>query len=340
MVKNHAVAINPLYWMKQVGGNFMYGWLKYPFVLGSDLAGEVVGVGASVSRFKVGDRVIGQAVGMDKKRNRSAEGAFQEYTVLLAHMAAPIPDSLAYERAAVLPLGLSTAACGLFEKDQLALNHPSANPKPTGKTLLIWGGSTSVGSSAIQLAVAAGYEVITTCLPRNFDYVKKLGASQAFDYNSPTVVSDISKAFQGKTSAGALAIGQGSTEACLDILPACQGNKFVSIASFPIDFQQFTQGLPILQFLRQVPKIVGFIVSMLFKARTRRIGTNFIFGTTLMNNEVSQLIYADFLPRALAEGQFVATPAPHVIGKHLGFLQAALDAQRQGVSAQKVVVSL
>jgi len=340
VVKNHAVAINPLDWMKQVGGNFMYGWLKYPFVLGSDLAGEVVEVGAGVSRFRIGDRVIGQALGMDKKRNRSAEGAFQEYTVLLAHMVAPIPDSLPYESAAVLPLGLSTAACGLFEKDQLALNHPSANAQPTGKTLLIWGGSTSVGSNAIQLAVAAGYEVITTCSPRNFDYVKKLGASQAFDYNSPTVVADISKAFQGKTSAGALAIGQGSTEACLDILPACQGNKFVSIASFPIDFQQFTQGLPILQFLRQVPKIVGFILSMLFKARTRRIRTNFVFGTTLMDNEVSGLIYTDFLPRALVEGKFVATPEPHVIGKGLGFVQAALDAQRQGVSAQKVVVSL
>ncbi len=46
--------------------------------------------------------------------------------------------------------------------------------------------STSVGSNAIQLAVAAGYEVITTSSPRNFDYVKKLGASQVFDYNSKT----------------------------------------------------------------------------------------------------------------------------------------------------------
>ena len=106
--------------------------------------------------------VNGHAVGMDQKRNRSAEGAFQIYTVLLAHMASSIPSTLSYESASVLPLGVSTAACGLFQEDQPALQPPSALAKITGKTLLVWGGSTSVGSNAIQLAVAAGYEVFTT----------------------------------------------------------------------------------------------------------------------------------------------------------------------------------
>jgi NADPH:quinone reductase-like Zn-dependent oxidoreductase len=72
---------------------------------------------------------------------------------------------------------MSTAACGLFQEDHLALQRSSALPKPTSKTLLVWGGSTSVGSNAIQLAVAAGYEVFTTASPKNFDYVKKLGAA-------------------------------------------------------------------------------------------------------------------------------------------------------------------
>jgi NADPH:quinone reductase-like Zn-dependent oxidoreductase len=44
----------------------------------------------------------------------------------------------------------------------------------------LWRGSTSDGSNAIQLAVAAGYEVITTSSPRNFDYVKKLGPSHVY----------------------------------------------------------------------------------------------------------------------------------------------------------------
>ena len=51
---------------------------------------------------------------------------------------------------------------------------------------------------------------------------RKLGASQAFDYNSKTVVADISRALQDKTVAGALAIGLGSGEACLDIIPQMQ----------------------------------------------------------------------------------------------------------------------
>ena len=52
-------------------------------------------------------------------------------------MASPIPEGMAYENAAVLPLGLSTAACGLFEKDQLALNLPSAHPELKVKSIIV-----------------------------------------------------------------------------------------------------------------------------------------------------------------------------------------------------------
>ncbi|WP_375437326.1 zinc-binding alcohol dehydrogenase family protein, partial [uncultured Hymenobacter sp.] len=319
VIKNYAVAINPLDWIMQGAGSFLFSWMKLPFVLGSDLAGEVVEVGAGVTRFQVGDRVLAHAVGADKKRNSPAESAFQQYTVVLAHMAAPIPDSLAYESATVLPLALSTAACGLFQKDQLALNYPSAAATPTGKTILVWGGTTSVGSNAIQLAVAAGYEVIATASPRNFAYVQQLGASQVFDYNSPTVVQDVIKAFQGKTSAGALAIGGTSALACADIVHGCKGSKFVSMTTFPVDFQRLTQGPGRvgLQFLRQLPRLISFSVSLFLKSRLRGIRTNSIFGTTLMDNEVSRVIYTDFLPQALAEGRYVAAPAPHVIGQGL-----------------------
>lgn len=133
VVKNHALAINPVDWIIQVAGNLTYSWIEYPSVLGHDLAGEVVEVGTAVTGFKVGDRVLGHAVGTDKSRNNPAEEAFQEYTVVLARMAAPIPGTMTYENAAVLPLGLSTAACGLFQKVQLALQHPSATPKPTAR---------------------------------------------------------------------------------------------------------------------------------------------------------------------------------------------------------------
>lgn len=235
VVRNCAVAINPVDWMIQdLGTSLMYRWLKYPCILGTDVAGEVIEVGERVTRFSIGDRVLGYAAGNDEKRINPAESAFQTYTVILAHMAAPIPNFMSYEDASVLPLGVATAACGLFQRDQLALQLPSINPGPTGKTLLIWGGSTSVGSNAIQLAVAAGYEVFTTASPRNFDYVKKLGASKVFDYNSKTAIPELIKAFEGKVTAGALSIGSGAAEACFDVLNKCQGNKFVSMATYPM----------------------------------------------------------------------------------------------------------
>ena len=109
--------------------------------------------------------MVGQARGLLKGRNSAAESAFQEYTVLLEDMTAQIPDRVSFESAAVLPLGVSTAVAGLFQGNQLGLQLPAAPArKATGKTVLVWGGSTSVGSNAIQLAVAAGYEVITVCL--------------------------------------------------------------------------------------------------------------------------------------------------------------------------------
>lgn len=341
VVENHAVAINPVDWLTPLIGDFVYPWVKYPFIHGTDVAGEVVEVGSAVSRFKVGDRIVGHAAGADKSRNNSAEGAFQTYTVLLDHMASPIPDGMAYETAAVLPLGLSTAACGLFQKDHLALCYPSASPEPTGKTVLVWGGATSVGSNAIQLAVAAGYEVVTTASPKNFDYVRRLGAVAAFDYKSPSVVADIVKAFDGLTLAGALAIGIGSTDRCLAVVAACKGDKVVSMASTPISFETAPSGPRRLAWLAPtMARMIGGNIASMVKARMGGIRTNFIFGSSLVSNDVGPMIYVDFLPKALAEGRFVAAPDPLVVGRGIDLIQTGLDVQRKGVSARKVVVSL
>ncbi|MCJ1413896.1 hypothetical protein MMC32_000221 [Xylographa parallela] len=345
VIKNAAVAINPVDWMLQNQGDFLFSWIKYPAIFGTDVAGEVVEIGQGVTSFKVGDRVLGHSQGTDKQFSTSAKGgaahgAFQNYVVLQAQMASKIPSTLSYENAAVIPLGLSTAACGLFQKDQLALQlpDPSGHAKPTGETLIVWGGSTSVGSSAIQLAVAAGYEVITTASPRNFDYVKKLGASQAFDYNSKSVIADIILALQGKTVAGAFTVGSGATEACLDILDKCKGKgkKFMAMATYPVP-QTPPKRLV-------VPTTVFYFVTGIaniwIKSKTRSIGYKFIFGSTLSENEVGPAIYSDFLPAALENGTYVAAPEAHVVGRGLEHIQAAFEVQKKGMSAQKVVVSL
>jgi NADPH:quinone reductase-like Zn-dependent oxidoreductase len=342
VIRNHAVTINPVDWIIQVAGNLAYRWLTYPTVLGSDVAGEVVEVGKAVTRFRVGDRVLGHAVGSDKDSNRAAEGGFQLYTVVLERLAAPIPDTMAFEDAAVLPLGVSTAACGLFQKDQLGLRYPTANATPTGETLLVWGGSTSVGSNAIQLAAAAGYEVITTSSPRNFEYVKSLGASQVFDYNSPGVVADIIAAFEGRTLAGAIAFGTTSAPACVRIVGACRkGNKFVSIGSPPVSFESLgDEGRGRFELARLALRFVTSNVALQVSARRRGVRSKYIFGTTLKANEVSAAIYRDFLPDALAEGRYLAAPKPSVVGHGVGDFQQAMDIQLKGVSASKVVVSL
>jgi NADPH:quinone reductase-like Zn-dependent oxidoreductase len=337
VIKTGAVAINPVDWMIQDRGTgMMFTWLKYPFVLGTDAAGTIVEIGSRVTRFKVGDRVVGHAVGSAENRNNPAEGAFQTYAVLQAHMATPIPSTMSFEVASVLPLGASTAACGLFQEDQLALNYPSMLPKPTGKTLLIWGGSTSVGSNAIQLAVAAGYEVFTTASPKNFDYVKHLGASKVFDYNSKTVVSDVTRAFEGKITAGAFSIGAGAADACMDVLNKCKGDKFVAMASYPMPSPEPTSFVV----LKTAYCFVSWCIANWIKSKARGIRYKFIFATTLVDNGVGKIVYEDFLPEALAEGRYVAAPDPIVVGKGLEFIQAGFDLQKKGMSAKKVVVSL
>jgi NADPH:quinone reductase-like Zn-dependent oxidoreductase len=341
VVCNGAVGINPVDWMTLPLGDIFYPWLKYPAILGTDVAGVVVEVGSGVRRFKIGDRVFGHAVGAEKARNRSQEGAFQLYTVLLERMTSKVPDAISFERAAVLPLGLSTASCAMFQNDYLALQYPAAKATPTGKTLLIWGGSTSVGSNAIQLAVAAGYEVITTASPKNFAYVQGLGASLAFDYRSKTAVADIIKAFKGRSIAGALAIGVGSAAACVQIVAASKGRKFVAMATPAVSFVRAPSGFGrIFWLVPTMTRMIAATSTTMIQARLQNIGAKFVWGGALVDNEICRIIYQDFIAQALTDGRFVPAPAPRVVGHGLDRISAALGIQRSGVSAQKIVVTL
>jgi len=308
IVQNKAIAINPVDYATQMMGQAIFPWLQYPAINGYDVAGEVVEVGSNVSNFKVGDRVVAYSA-----------VAFQTYSTVLAHTAAHIPASTTYEQASVIPLGLLTAVSGLFGKEYLALEYPTTNPKPTGKTVLITGGATSVGCNAIQLAVAAGYEVISTSSPKNFDLVKKLGASKVFDYNSPTVWEDVLASFKGKESAGALAItapgppGPNPTlTACFDIVSKVDGTKFVALTMVPP---------------KEMPE---------------GIGAKFCMPAFVTKDlELSKAIFADYLTPALAEGKFTPAPEAKVVGTGLEAIQGALDKlKKEGVSAAKIVVTL
>jgi NADPH:quinone reductase-like Zn-dependent oxidoreductase len=335
VIKNRALAINPVDWVMQgQGTSFGFRWIRYPFIFGNDVAGEVVEVGSKVTRFKVGDRVVGQAYSTDEKINDAAYGAFQQYVVLLERTSSPIPDHLSFESASVLPLALTTAAAGLFEQNQLGLEYPQLQTKPVGKTVLIWGGSSSVGCNAIQLAVAAGYEVISTSSPKNFDLLRSLGAGEVFDYKDPHIIDKIVNAMEGKLLAGALAIGERSMFRCLDVLGRCQGDKRLAMATFPIPSQP--KRFATLQIIYHA---VTSMVSIMAKSKFRGIKTSIVWGS-VAHSPIADVVYRDFLPEALANGKFRASPEPLIVGQGLETIQEALDVQKKGVSAKKVVVSL
>jgi hypothetical protein len=87
-------------------------------------------------------------------------------------------------------------------------------------------------------------------------------------------------------------------------------------------------------------KLVWSNVSLQVNCLIKHVRKKYVWGTTLKDNEVSKLIYEDFLPHALADGRYVAAPEPYIVGTGLEYVQAGFDAQRKGLSARKAVISL
>ena len=127
---------------------------ELPQTLGYEAAGVVDELGEGVADVTVGDRVFGFC----------ADGAAQAELAVLSDYA-PVPPSLDFAAAAALPAAVETATRAL---DRLGVAR--------GSTLLINGASGSVGSAAVQLAVARGARVIGTASPANHDYLRALGA--------------------------------------------------------------------------------------------------------------------------------------------------------------------
>lgn len=309
-IKVYAVAINPIDWMMQDSDLFN---LKYPAIFGLDIAGEVAYLGEGVDDFTLGQKVI--AHGNGYSANDPSHGAFQKYVTVPAHAVAELPSSISLVQGAVLPLGISTAAAGLYQKHFLALPLPrNETVKPLQRAVLIWGGSSSVGSCAIQLAVASGVEVYTTASASNFDYCRNLGANFVFDYHDDDVEDQIVSALHGKTVAGAYhAVGaDGAVQACARIVDRCFGKAIVvTVRGVP------DKGLP-------------------SSVRVKAISSSSIFAK---GHQVGPYIWRKYLPKALITGNIVPKPDPLVVGEGLRSIQHGLDRQKKGVSAAKVVVA-
>lgn len=232
VIRSHAIGINPTDAAVQNLG-MVYTADKFPIVPGFDVAGTVHAVGEDVTRFKPGDRVCAFTIDMSKDKMETAceNGAFQLFCVANENFAAKVPENVEFAEAAVFPSCLTTAAYSLFVKDAMALDLPPIDgpSKPNGKVLVVWGGSSVVGSCAIQMATLAGYSVVATSSEMNFGHCRALGAEKMFDYKSASVVEDIVAACKatGKESAGAFVayFNDESTVKCSQIVSQLEGGS-------------------------------------------------------------------------------------------------------------------
>lgn len=140
---------------------------RLPIVLGHDVAGTVIRVGAGVSRFAIGDEVYA------RPRDRRI-GTFAERITVDESDVALKPASITMDEAGSLPLVALTAWQALVEIGEVR----------RGDKVLIHAGAGGVGSIAIQLAKHLGAEVATTASGANADFVRMLGADHVVDYRS------------------------------------------------------------------------------------------------------------------------------------------------------------
>ncbi|KAI0403706.1 GroES-like protein [Xylaria palmicola] len=307
IIRVGATAVNPIDHKLQDLGTAIFPDLAYPYIGGFDVAGTVAETGPGVTGFKPGDRVLGFATDLAARA-----GGFQHYVAVPAGMAAPIPAGTSFAEAAVLPTGVATAAVALHRF--LGLEPPALPPRPRkeGRAVLIAGGASSVGSNAIQLAVASGYEVITTSSRRNFAHCRALGASLVLDYRAADLAQQLKDAFRGKNCIGGVSCLEATNGLVFAVVGASQGSKRVACT---ILFSR--EGVP------------------------SDIEAEMIHAYWVRDTPLAEAIFGAFLPEALARGEYKCEPRPLVVGRGLESLQPAFDIGKEGsVSCEKLVVVL
>ncbi len=165
LVQIHAAGVNLLDAKIRDGEFKRFLPYRFPLILGNEVAGVVVRVGARVRRFEPGDEVYARP---DDDRI----GAFAECIAIQEDAVAKKPKNLTMEEAASIPLVGLTAWQVLVERAKLS----------AGQKVLIHAGSGGVGTVAIQLAKHLGAIVATTTSTANLEWVKRLGADLVIDY--------------------------------------------------------------------------------------------------------------------------------------------------------------
>jgi NADPH2:quinone reductase len=145
---------------------------------GLEVAGEVVAVGTGANKHKIGDRVMSLVAG----------GGYAQYCIAQDAQAIAVPQALSMTEAGAIPETLMTVWHNVFERGALQ----------PGETLLVHGGSSGIGTMAIQLAKAFGSKVIVTVGSQHkADACLKLGADRAINYKTEDFVAEVKAATSG-----------------------------------------------------------------------------------------------------------------------------------------------
>ncbi|MGJ7615434.1 MULTISPECIES: NADP-dependent oxidoreductase [unclassified Variovorax] len=249
LVQIHAASINPLDSKIKSGEFKLILPYRLPLVLGNDMAGTVVRVGARVRKFKPGDEVYARP---DDDRI----GTFAEFIAVKESSLARKPVNLGMVEAASLPLVALTAWQVLVETAKLK----------KGQKVLIHAGSGGVGTIAIQLAKHLGAFVATTTSTANIAWMKALGADVVIDYKQ----QDFAAVLRGYDVV-LNSLGIDELNKSLQVLKP--GGHLISISGPPTPAFAAARGLawP----LRQVLRLLSFGIRR--KARKNGVEYTFVF---------------------------------------------------------------
>ncbi len=169
LIKVAAASVNPIDYKRRAGLTKDWYPIKFPGLIGVDIAGTVAQIGPGVEGFYVGDEVFAMA-----------DDTYAELCVVKAAILARVPKGLDLIEAAALPLVTTTG-------NQLLL----ATGVQAGKTVLIVGAAGNVGRSAVFTAKARGATVIAGVLKRQFDVAKTVGADQVIATDDDTAIANL-----------------------------------------------------------------------------------------------------------------------------------------------------
>jgi alcohol dehydrogenase len=149
--------------------------IPMPAIMGLDVAGEIVALGAGVSGWTIGERVLGDPINRVEGGlvGETVHGGLAEFCRLRAHQLIPIPDGVGFAAAAALPCAYGTARRMMVTRGRVA----------AGEKVLILGASGGVGVCCVQLAKLAGATVIAaTSSVEKATRLRALGAADIIDY--------------------------------------------------------------------------------------------------------------------------------------------------------------